>query len=99
MGDGKFNNIDHPASQYILREWFSKLEFTMPYMRKDADGVKTFNMPPWKNKTALSMKLYEYLMTAENAKIILLTGTPIINYPNEIAVLFNILRGYIKCYR
>lgn len=25
----------------------------------------------------------------------MLTGTPIINYPNEIAVLFNILRGYI----
>ena len=37
-------------------------------------------------------------MDAENCKIILLSGTPIINYPNEIAVLFNILRGYIKCY-
>ena len=52
-----------------------------------------------KNKTALSMKLYEYLMTAENAKIILLTGTPIINYPNEIGILFNILRGKIKTYK
>lgn len=51
-----------------------------------------------KNKTALSMKLYEYLMTAENSKIILLTGTPIINYPNEISILFNILRGKIKTY-
>ena len=44
------------------------------------------------------MKLYEYLMTAENSKIILLTGTPIINYPNEISILFNILRGKIKTY-
>ena len=35
------------------------------------------------------------LLAAENTKIILLTGTPIINYPNEIAILFNILRGYI----
>ena len=52
-----------------------------------------------KNKTALSMKLYEYLMTAENVKIILLTGTPIINYPNEIGILFNILRGKIKTYK
>jgi flagellar biosynthesis GTPase FlhF len=26
----------------------------------------------------------------------MLTGTPVINYPNEIAVLYNILRGYIK---
>ena len=44
----------------------------------------------------LSIKLYEYLMNAENCKIVLLTGTPIINYPNEIAILFNILRGKIK---
>jgi hypothetical protein len=47
------------------------------------------------NPTALSLKLYEMLLSAENCKIILLTGTPIINYPNEIAILFNILRGYI----
>jgi hypothetical protein len=44
----------------------------------------------------LSSKLYEYLMSASNARIILLTGTPIINYPNEFGILFNILRGYIK---
>lgn len=45
---------------------------------------------------SISFKLYDYLMNATNAKIVLLTGTPIINYPNEIGVLFNILRGYIK---
>ena len=32
MGDGKFNNIDHPASQFIFRKWFDNLEFTLPYM-------------------------------------------------------------------
>ena len=47
-------------------------------------------------KESLSMRLYEYLMTAENCKIVFLTGTPMINYPNEIAVLFNMLRGKIK---
>ena len=41
------------------------------------------------------MRLYEYLMSAENCRVILLSGTPIINYPNEIAILYNILRGYI----
>jgi hypothetical protein len=46
----------------------------------------------------LSLRLYEYLLLAKNARVVLLTGTPIINYPNEIAVLFNILRGYIKSY-
>ncbi|MAV57193.1 MAG: hypothetical protein CMI79_06720 [Candidatus Pelagibacter sp.] len=43
-----------------------------------------------------SMQLYQLLMAADNAKIIMLSGTPIINYPNEIAILFNMLRGYIK---
>ena len=41
-------------------------------------------------------KLYEYLMSAKNARVVLLSGTPIINYPNEFGILFNILRGYIK---
>ena len=44
----------------------------------------------------LSTKLYEFLLSANNARIVLLTGTPIINYPNEFGILFNILRGYIK---
>jgi len=44
----------------------------------------------------ISTKLYHYLMSAQNSKIVLLTGTPIINYPNEFGILFNILRGYIK---
>ena len=45
---------------------------------------------------ALSLKLYEFLLSAQNARVVLLSGTPIINYPNEVAILFNILRGYIK---
>jgi len=44
----------------------------------------------------LSTKLYEYLLSAKNSRIVLLSGTPIINYPNEFGILFNILRGYIK---
>ena len=52
-----------------------------------------------KSQTSLSSKMYNYLMSAENCKIILLSGTPIINYPNEIAVLFNILRGYIQSFK
>ena len=45
---------------------------------------------------SLSLMLYEALLRAENCRIVLLTGTPIINYSNEIGILFNILRGYIK---
>ena len=32
MGDGQYNNIDHPASQFIFRKWFDNLEFSLPYM-------------------------------------------------------------------
>ncbi len=49
-----------------------------------------------KEPESISYRLYDYLMGAQNAKLVFLTGTPIINYPNEIAILFNMLRGYIK---
>ena len=48
------------------------------------------------SKNSLSLLLYEFLLNADNCRVVLLTGTPIINYPNEIGILFNILRGYIK---
>ena len=51
-----------------------------------------------KQKESLSMKLYELLKKAQNCRIVCLTGTPVINYPNEIAILFNMLRGYIATY-
>ena len=47
---------------------------------------------------SLSLRLYEYLMSAKDCKVVMLTGTPIINYPNELGIMFNILRGYIKTF-
>tara|TARA_B100001121_G_scaffold236417_1_gene210051 strand:- start:8566 stop:12075 length:3510 start_codon:yes stop_codon:yes gene_type:complete len=49
-------------------------------------------------KTSLSTQLYELILSANNCRVVFLTGTPIINYPNEIGVLFNMLRGYIKTF-
>jgi superfamily II DNA or RNA helicase len=40
--------------------------------------------------------IYKSLMDAKNCKIIALTGTPVVNIAFELAVLFNILRGYIE---
>ena len=48
---------------------------------------------------SLSLKLYYMLLRAKNARIVLLSGTPVINYPNEFAILFNILRGYIRTWK
>jgi hypothetical protein len=47
---------------------------------------------------SLGYRLYKYLMEAKNARLVLLSGTPIINYPNELGILYNILRGYINTY-
>ena len=47
----------------------------------------------------LATKLYYMLLRAKNTRVVLLTGTPVINYPNEFAILFNILRGYIKTWK
>tara|TARA_B110000046_G_scaffold177578_1_gene204522 strand:+ start:992 stop:4555 length:3564 start_codon:yes stop_codon:yes gene_type:complete len=47
---------------------------------------------------SVSFKLYKYIMSATNCRVVFLTGTPIINYPNEIGIMYNMLRGYIKTF-
>jgi hypothetical protein len=49
-----------------------------------------------KTANAIFSRLYHLLMDAEDCRVVLLSGTPIINYPHEMAVMFNLLRGYIK---
>ena len=41
----------------------------------------------------IAITLYKWLKTAENCKIILLSGTPMINSAYEFSILYNILRG------
>ncbi len=40
---------------------------------------------------------YKLLSDARNSKIIGLSGTPLINFPEEIGILANVLAGYIEC--
>ena len=47
-----------------------------------------------KKKSSISVELYEEMMSAENCRVILLSGTPFINYPYELGVLFNLIHGY-----
>jgi len=64
---------------------------------KGAKGAKAKADKALKPEDApIALNLYRFLLDAVNVKVVLLSGTPIINYPNEIGVLFNILRGYIK---
>ena len=46
----------------------------------------------------LKSQLYSSLMNAKNSKLVLLSGTPIINSPHEIAYTMNLLRGKVPTY-
>ena len=45
------------------------------------------------NGSKLARSIYNNIMSAENCKMCLLSGTPIINNPYEIATLINLIRG------
>ena len=47
---------------------------------------------------SLAMRIYNDLMRAKDCRLVFLSGTPIVNYPNEMAILFNMLRGIINVY-
>ena len=48
------------------------------------------------NERLIKAKLYDMIYKAKNAKVVCLSGTPVINRPNEIAYLMNLLRGPIE---
>ena len=50
------------------------------------------------NGSKLARAVYNNLMQAVNCKLVLLSGTPIINNPYEIATLINLIRGPMKIY-
>ena len=50
------------------------------------------------NGSRLAKSIYIHMMNAKGLKLILLSGTPIINQPHEIATLINLVRGPIKEY-
>lgn len=49
-------------------------------------------------KTTVASEIYQFMMSAHNARFVFLSGTPLINYPNEMAIMFNILRGHISAW-
>jgi hypothetical protein len=50
------------------------------------------------NGSKLAQDIYSKLMAANDCKVILLSGTPIINNPYEIATIINLIRGYMNVY-
>jgi hypothetical protein len=74
----------------LISRIVNKINKSSKFAQRKKNDTNTLAAEP------LAIQIYDYLMRAENCRVVLLTGTPIINYPNEIGVLFNILRGYIK---
>lgn len=57
------------------------------------DEVHNFINTLPRSKETVRWQIYNWLMMAENAKYIFLSGTPFSNTPFEMAFLFNMLRG------
>jgi len=51
------------------------------------------------NGSKIAMKIYNNIVSAKDVKLVLLSGTPIINHPYEISFLINLLRGPMKTYK
>jgi len=50
------------------------------------------------NGSKITRSIYTKIMDASNIKLVLLTGTPIINHPFELSIMLNLVRGYINVY-
>lgn len=50
------------------------------------------------NGSKLARSIYNSIMSAIDCKLVLLSGTPIINNPYEVATLVNLIRGPMKVY-
>ena len=50
------------------------------------------------NGSKPSRIFYEWIINAQDVKLIFLSGTPFINKPSEIAILYNMLKGLIRIY-
>jgi hypothetical protein len=50
------------------------------------------------NGSKRALLFYEWIVNAKDVKLIFLSGTPVINKPSEIAILYNMLKGLITIY-
>lgn len=59
------------------------------------DEVHNFMNTLPRTKESLRWKLYQQMMSAQNAKFIFISGTPIMNTPFELVFIYNVLRGFV----
>jgi hypothetical protein len=76
---GRFDLIDLDNKVLIIDEVHNLVSTVVNAMR---------------SKRYRGVSIYNKIMSAKNLRIIALSGTPIINFPFEVAILMNILVGY-----
>jgi hypothetical protein len=94
--DINYNGIKPKGFQKIIEQYGTNPFDNSVVLIDEAHNFVSRIVNKLKKPKTLSYMMYDLLMSATNARIVFMTGTPIINYPNEIGILFNILRGYIK---
>ena len=82
LGKGKKNPFDH--SVVILDEAHNFISRIVGNLRRKK-----------KASQSVYIKLYDQMLKAKDFRIVMLSGTPIINHPQELGVMFNLLRGGI----
>ena len=83
LGKGKKNPFDHTV--VILDEAHNFVSRIVGNLRKKK-----------KADQSVYTKIYELMLKAKDFRIVMLSGTPIINNPHEMGVMFNLLRGGIS---
>lgn len=102
MIQSKYRNVNYNANNFMSKlAHYAGGEGINPFNNSvvivdEAHNLVSRIVNKLKKPESTSYKIYQYLMSAVNVKVIFLSGTPIINYPNEIAIMFNMLRGFIK---
>jgi superfamily II DNA or RNA helicase len=94
-------------NQQMVKDLEKRLKFNKKNFNVDSpfygecvivDEVHNFVREILNPSSKPSKVFYEWIVNAENVKLVFLSGTPIINKPAEIAVLYNMLKGLIKIY-
>ena len=98
--------VSHTRNAEIVEELETKLKFNRENFSIDSpfhneviiiDEVHNF-VRKILNNSGPSRQFYEWIINAEKIKLVFLSGTPIINKPCEIALLYNMLKGAIRVY-
>jgi hypothetical protein len=93
--DINYNGLNHAKMKELKGDKTNPFDHSVVVI-DEAHNFVSLIVNKLNDKTSISYQLYQWILDATDCRVVLLTGTPIINYPHEIGVLFNMLRGFIK---